>query len=262
MLNYSQKRLSLVGTGIKTISHLTKESEAHIKQADIVLSLVNEPVMMEWIEKYSKKNINLDKVYFGHQKRREAYSEITDYIINKLSEHDFICIVFYGHPTVFSSPGLDAIKRAEKLGVNTSVLSAISAEDCLFSDLKINPGDCGCFSVEATDLILFNRRFDSNSHLIIWQVGMIGNYGHEKPVNTELVDILRDHLLLFYPENHPVYLYEASLYPGMESNITKADVGQLSEQKYTTITSLYIPPLDKGVVDNAVLKRIKDASVI
>ena len=259
-IEYKNKKLSLVGTGIKTLSHLTKEAEAHIKQADIVLSLVNEPVMMEWIEKYSKKNINLDKIYFNSKERKDSYSNITEFILKALNEYDFVCTVFYGHPTVFASPGVEAIKKADDLGVETFILPGISAEDCMFADLKINPGDCGCFSVEAMDLILYNRNFDKNSHLIIWQVAMIGNIGHSKGVNKEAVKILNEHLLDIYPKNHSVYLYEASIYPGMRCRTLKVELVNLSLQEFTTITSLYIPPLDKSLIQPEILKRIKDCS--
>ena len=257
-IDYSKKTLSLVGTGIKTLSHLTKEAEAHIKQSDIVLSLVNEPVMMEWINKYSKKNISLDAVYFGSDKRSQAYEEITKFIINTLDDYEFVCVLFYGHPTVFASPGINAIKMADGLGVNTVVLPAMSAEDCMFADLKINPGDCGCFSVEATDLILRNRVFDVNSHLIVWQVAMIGNVEHSKAVNLKALSILKNYLLKKYPKDHVIYSYEASIYPGMKCNSSGFCLAELENQKYTTITSLYIPPLDKSRINQDVLKQIEN----
>jgi len=255
---YKNKQLSLVGTGIKTLSHLTKEAEAHIKQADIVLSLVNEPVMMEWIGKYSKKNINLDKIYFDSKERKDSYTNITEYILKILKDYSFVCVVFYGHPTVFASPGLDAINKAGALGVNTFILPAMSAEDCMFADLKINPGDCGCFSVEATDLVLHDRAFDRNSHLIIWQVAMIGNFGHLKKVNQKAINFLKHQLLDRYPEGHEIYLYEASIYPGMSSRILKVILADLDKQKFTTITSLYIPPLGKSTPKLKVLEIFKE----
>lgn len=255
--NYKEKVLSLVGTGIKTLSHLTKESEAHIKQADLVIFLVNEPVMVEWIVKNSKKYNNLHDLYFASKDRDASYKEISKFILEQLKYYNFICIVFYGHPTVFATPGLNAIKQAELLGVRTFVLPAMSSQDCMFADLKINPGDCGCYSVEAMDLIFKSRRFDTGSHLLIWQPAIIGNYGHFKDVHNDAVCILKDYLLQYYPSDHFVYLYEASIYPGMDCNVVKFKLINLEKQELTTIMTLYIPPLIKKTSSNKFADKLK-----
>ena len=44
------KKLIITGSGIKSLSHLTVESQAAIEQADIVLYLLNEPILAQWVD--------------------------------------------------------------------------------------------------------------------------------------------------------------------------------------------------------------------
>jgi uncharacterized protein YabN with tetrapyrrole methylase and pyrophosphatase domain len=250
------KQLSLVGCGIKIIAHLTKEAESHIKKAEMVLFLVNEPVMEEWINVHAKNTQNLAGLYFSQTNRSDSYRLITQEILLALECYEFVCVVFYGHPTVFALPGLDAIKQARNVGVQTKILPAISAEDCLFADLEIDPGDCGCYSVEATDLLVYQRSPIVSSHCIIWQIGMLGNLGHETILKIEAVKFFVEYLLDFYSDSHFVFLYEASFYPGIDCSIKKVMLGDLVGQSLSKIATLYIPPEQKNIADPLVLKKL------
>jgi uncharacterized protein YabN with tetrapyrrole methylase and pyrophosphatase domain len=79
-------------------------------------------------------------------------------------------VVFYGHPTVFAKSALDAVIKLEKENYVTKILPAISSEDCLFADLRIDPGSDGCQSYEATDFLIRRKKIDPTSHLILWQI--------------------------------------------------------------------------------------------
>ena len=63
-----------------------------------------------------------------------------------------VCVVFYGHPGVH--PGHESIRRARMEGFSASKLPGISAEDCLFAELGIDPSKN-------------ERKFDNRS-LILW----------------------------------------------------------------------------------------------
>ena len=58
--------------------------------------------------------------------------------------------------------------RAE--GFNARMLPGISAEDCLFANLGADPGTHGCQSFEATSFLLRKPKFDTLTHLILWQI--------------------------------------------------------------------------------------------
>lgn len=249
--------LTIVGTGIKFLSHLTTEAKAYIEQSDKVLYLVNDPAMKEWISKTNSNSESLDSLYTKHALRRECYQEITHYILENLRLNQHVCAVFYGHPTVFAQPGIDAIKQARNEGYQAKVLPGISAEDCLFADLLINPGSSGCQSFEATDFLLYQRKFDPSCHLILWQASMIGMLGHDKsPKNAPGIPLLVEYLNQFYPVSHQVFLYEAAQYPSFEPRITTITLAELVTTEFSRISTLYIPPAKKSEINEAIFKSL------
>jgi hypothetical protein len=235
--------LVVVGSGIKFISHLTVETKTHIEAADKILYLVNEPAMQLWLQKYSNAE-PLDNLYFQNNLRINAYQQITSYILKNLEEHPYVCVVLYGHPTVFARPALDAVILAKQKGHHAEILPAISAEDCLFADLLINPGDAGCLSVEATALLKYEKQIDVSFHVIIWQVSvidaMVQSHLHD---NSRGIKKLTNYLQKFYDSNQEIVLYEAAQYPGFNPGIQKVKLHQLPFIKISKITTLYIAPV-------------------
>ncbi|HHT9952137.1 TPA: SAM-dependent methyltransferase [Legionella pneumophila] len=240
------KKLALVGSGIKSISHFTFEFNTYTTSADKVLYLVNEPITKQWIERYSKLSESLDPIYFSENDRQISYDKIRDKILTELETHNFITVVLYGHPTVFADPGLQSIIIAQKKSIETIVLPGISVENCLYADLKIDPGQFGCFHVEATELLLYDKIIDPTVHLCIWQPGMIGNRSVPKPnQKSNHLELLRIKLKKYYPDDHISILYEASMYPGVEPIIHKFPLYDIEDQNIGTLSTLYISSSSK-----------------
>src|SRR6202034_1003142 len=82
--------------------------------------------------------------------------------------------LFYGHPGVFAAPPHRAITIARKEGYTATLLPGISAEDCLYADLGVDPSLSGSLTYEASDLVLRKRPLLPSSHLVLYQVGAIG----------------------------------------------------------------------------------------
>lgn len=252
-------KLILVGSGIKTISHLSLETKNSIENASQVLFLINEPALEQYIRRLNTQHTNLEEIYFENASRSEAYKKITDEIVSScLSNSGQVCVVIYGHPTIFAKPGLDAVRHLENIGINTSILPGISTADCLFADLAINPGSQGCISIDSTEFLCRDEIFTPYSHLILWQPGMIGTQTHEFHSNREqLLDALYKKLRSSYPDNHPVILYEAAIYPGLHPFIEKIKLNKLSEYNFNTLTTIYIPPIKKPKINHQLIDELK-----
>lgn len=239
--------LVIVGSGIKFLSHLTVEAQAYIKQSNKVLYLVNDPILKEWIKSFNSSSESLDDLYHKHPLRINCYKEITEYILYELRKNQHVCVVFYGHPNVFAMPGLNAALQAKQEGFYTKILPGISAEACLYSDLMIDPGSCGCQSYEATDFLIHRKKFDTSSHLILWEIDAIGiKYNPPASKNEKGIKFLIKYLQQYYGLEHQVILYEAAQYPGFEPRIETITLGQLHTATISRITTLYIPPIKKS----------------
>jgi len=249
--------LTVVGSGIKFMSHLTTEAKAYIQQSDKVFYLVNEPAMKSWIQKNNINAESLDNIYTQFLLRLDAYNAITNYIMDNLRKQQHICLVIYGHPTVFAKPALDAVIQAKKEGYDAVVLPGISAEACLYADLLINPANGGCQSFEATDLLLRQRLCDAYSHVILWQIGIIGAINHYwDHNNVNGINILVEYLTQFYSLKHPVVIYEAAQYPLFKPRIEHYFLEELPLATITSLSTLYIPPKEKLPLNIEMLNKL------
>lgn len=250
---YEMSQLIVVGTGIKSVAHLSQETIVIIRQAAKVLYLVNEPLMKEWIARENPNSQSLDELYFACEKRIDAYRAITDFILSENDKYSSLCVVFYGHPTVFASSALDAVQHLKKQNRPAVILPAISSLDCLFADLAIDPGRQGCFSVDATDFLVYKRQFDTRSHVILWQVASLGAFNQE---HTTCLNVLQDYLLQYYPGDHQLCMYEASQYPSVSPRMDYFPLSRLMDQALNSISTLYIPPMPATKFDVDMLAKL------
>lgn len=253
-----QNSLTVVGSGIRSISHLSIEAINHIKKSSKVLYSVNEPIMEAWIRKNNTNAESLDELnYEENQPRIDYYNQITNYILATVREQNHVCVIFYGHPTMFAKSALAAIIEAKNQGWFTKIIPGISAEDCLFADLMIDPGTYGCQSYEATDLLIYQRHISPSSHLLIWQIGFVGilNMSTTSP-NKKNIKLLLEYLLQFYNTKQVVINYQAALYPHLEPNIEYTTLNQLPDINFSTLSTLYIPPAQRLLPNKDILNNL------
>lgn len=242
-------KLIIVGTGINIFSHLTLEAQRWIEQAETVFYLLNAPIAVQWMQEQRPDADDLGALYTSRENRREVYDLIAQRILAALDNAETVCAVFYGHPMVFVSPSLQLIREAQA-DHEIAVCPGISAEDCLFADLGIDPASRGCQSYEATDFVLRPRTIDPSTALVLWQVGVIGNLTsriHEQM--PQGIALLRAALLRHYPPEHRVYFYEAAMVPGGKPHVQIAAVQDMTQAQLSPATTLYVPPATAPQVD-------------
>lgn len=250
--------LVVVGSGIKFISHLTTEARTYIEQSDKVLYLLNEPLMKSWIQQVNSNAESLDPIYLNYPFREQSYAAITDYILQTVRQKQHVCVVLYGHPSIYAKPALNAVIQAKQEGYFAKILPGISSEDCLFADLLIDPASHGCLSLEATDLLVNRRKIDVTCHVILWQISVIGMLGHEKVYdNQNGLNMLYSYLNKYYPLSHELISYSASQYPGFDPVIKKFILSHLKEMRFLRVSTLYIPPLKRSENDKKALTKLK-----
>lgn len=252
--------LTVVGTGIQLVGHLTLAAKAWIEQADKVLFAVADPVTAQWLETL---NATAEPLPYDteNQQRIETYREMVARILTEVRRGLNVCAVFYGHPGVFADPAHSAIKQARQEGFRAQMLPGISAEDCLFADLGLDPSRNGCQSFEATDFLIRQRKFDPTSALILWQIAFIGNLGFYRE-NLHGLNILTEVLQAHYESDHKVIIYEAAVYyPVCEPVIQQIPLFELSKAHITKVSTLYIPPRAPAPLDKAMMIRLGLASL-
>ena len=166
--------LTVVGTGMLIAGQVTQEALSAMEAAEKLYFLVTDIVTSRWLGQLNPSAESLYGCYADGKPRAETYAEMVSLILGPLREGRRVVAAFYGHPGIFVAPSHEAIRQAKAEGFSAQMLPGISAEDCLFADLAIDPGERGCQSFEATDFLLRRRLFDPTSALVLWQVGGIG----------------------------------------------------------------------------------------
>jgi hypothetical protein len=240
--------LTVVGTGIALGIHLTPQARAVLLTADQVFHLMSDPIGDEWIGQFNRNARSLRPHYAPGRERRNTYEAMVEEILSAVRGGRNVCVAFYGHPGVFAFPSHEAIRRARAEGFPARMLPGISAEDCLFADLGVDPGATGCQSYEATDFLLQRRAVDSSVALVLWQVGFIGITTAPTEPGRKGWHSLLLHLARYYAPHQETVLYEASPYPVGDPLIVRLPLRELSDLEPAGFATLFIPP--RSVVDS------------
>jgi uncharacterized protein YabN with tetrapyrrole methylase and pyrophosphatase domain len=251
--------LTVVGTGIALGVHLTPQARAAIERADELFYLMVDTLGESWAADLHPSSHPLRRHYSPDRPRSETYEAMVEQMLTSVRAGKNVCAAFYGHPGVFASPSHEAVRRAREEGFPARMLPSISAEDCLFADLGVDPGQSGCQSYEATDFLLRGRKVDTTAALVLWQVAFIGIV--RAPVATAPggFAILVERLLELYDPAHEAVLYEASPYPVGDPSIRRVALGNLAEVELAPLSTLFVPPVEDRATDPELRKRLQSA---
>jgi uncharacterized protein YabN with tetrapyrrole methylase and pyrophosphatase domain len=176
-------------------------------------------------------------------RREEVYEAIVEAVLEPVRAGGRVCAAFYGHPGVFVRPSHEAVARARAEGHAARMLPAVSAEDCLFADLGVDPATHGCASFDATTFLARPRPVDTSASLVLWQVAaVLESRAVAAGAHGGHLDVLAARLLELYPPEHPVLLYEASPFPVGEPLVERFPLAELTRARPTPQATLYVPP--------------------
>jgi len=242
--------LVIVGTGINTLAHCSIEARAHIEQAEKLVVHVPDPLGMSWLRELHPDLIDLQATYRQGANRADAYELMVRAIVEQVEAGFHTVAVFYGHPGVFVSPSHEAIRRLRKTGLPARMLPGISAEDCLFADIGIDPARHGSAHYEATRFLFYTLPINTAASLIIWQIGVVGD--HTLTTTTPATGGLRalqHKLLRDYPADHRVAIYEAPTLAITEPRIDWLPLAEFADARVTQISTLFVPSVAKPQPD-------------
>jgi precorrin-6B methylase 1 len=252
--------LVVVGTGIGGVAQVTLEAVEHIRRADEVFYSIVDPVTEYWVRELNANARSFAGLYEEGKTRSETYAEMAEMMIAAVRGGRRVCTVFYGHPGVFVEASHVAIRRLRREGYAARMLPAVSADGCLFADLGINPGQHGIQSFEATDFLLFRRRFDPTSGLILWQIGVLGDGDsrRRRRCDPERLQVLARKLLRYYPASHRVVVYSASTFPTHPPRIRRTSLDRLPHVRIHPMEMLFVPGLTQRVPNRTILKWLAE----
>lgn len=230
----------MVGSGIRSVGQLTLEAVSWIETADVVCYVLADPVAERWVLEHSQRAEDLSRLHDTGHARLNSYATMAARLVDHARAGRTVVAVFYGHPGVFTSPTHWAIELAGQEGIEARMLPGVSAEDCLFADLGVDPGHGAFAAYEATEMLLTQRPPATDSHVVVWQVGVIAA---ASLATGSAATALVEFLLRFYPDDHQVTHYRAPQTAIGVALKQQVELGRLASLPLSVTSTLYVPPL-------------------
>lgn len=220
--------LACVGLGMTLGSHLTPLARSHIQQADVVFAGLSDGVVELWLQRMHPDVRSLQPYYREGKSRMKTYREWVELMMVEVRAGNRVCGVFYGHPGIFAWSPHKVIETARAEGFQAHMEPGISAEDCLYADLGIDPGRYGCQHFEASQLLFYERRIDNAGYLVLWQVGLVGDRSLGRfSTGPKYRELLVELLSRDYPLDHEVIIYRGATLPIEKPRIRRTTLREL-----------------------------------
>ena len=135
-------------------AHLTPEARHSIETADQVFCAADSAVL-RLLRSWNPRVESMDRFSEPDQPRKVTYRKTVDADDgDEVRQGIRLCAAFYGHPGVFVFASHEAIRQCRREGLPARMLPGISAEDCLFADLGVDPGIRGSQCFEVTEFLM------------------------------------------------------------------------------------------------------------
>jgi len=252
--------LTVLGSGIETAG-FSRADELLIDAADKVFYCVADPATAVWLKERRPDAYDLYVLYDDAKLRHVTYMQMTEAMLHYVRRGLRVVAIFYGHPGVFVLSTHRAIAIARREGHRAVMRAGVSALDTMCADLAFDPSQPGLLTYEATDMIVRRRQPDPALHVVLWQVGLIGELGYRRQgfLNSGF-SLLLDHLEAVYSPDQVVTHYVGSRYPGVEPLIARHTIAELREPAVqatvTGLSTFYLPPVRTALPDYEVLREL------
>jgi uncharacterized protein YabN with tetrapyrrole methylase and pyrophosphatase domain len=256
---HAERRLSVVGCGIKAASQVTLEGLRSARSASRVLSLSLSPADVDaWTAMLNGIAVaDLDELYLDGAVDGDNYDRIFRRVVSELEEHGNVCLLMYGHPRLGVSLTTRLERHCADSGIDFRVVPGVSSLDAMMGDLRRDPLERGSIVLDANRLLLFKFELDPGLDWYIYHVCSVGvaRTHYTNPAIGNRLELLRDHLRQFRDADDPVTLISSA-----SSDAGKTDSLTLPLRDLTRIlprlrfeSTLFVPAAAPRSVDRTFL---------
>jgi hypothetical protein len=207
----------LVGCGMRMPNDFTLEMLAVLKRCKRVFGVppIHAP------EFGVPRMESLLSCYGPDKNRHKTYREMLERVLDAAAQDSPVALATYGSPMVGTFVAHRIIEEAPRRGLTVHVTNAVSSFDGIWADFNIEPF-MGFQIWEASTFVKLGVEPDPLTNLLLPQAPIFGvSKGPDMATLTmetsSTVSALRDHLLRFYPSEHPVHFIKTGSGSGSRS---------------------------------------------
>jgi uncharacterized protein YabN with tetrapyrrole methylase and pyrophosphatase domain len=247
--------LVVVGTGYHIAGQTTSEALDCLRESDAVFYLVYDALTESWVRSLNPTAVSLLKYVKPGRPSIDCCNAMVNRILSAVGRGLDVCAAFSGHPCICLYPSHEAVRRVRSQGFRARILPGVSALDCMFADLGVDPIRNGYRVLDATAFLIYGYKPQPSSALILLQIGNIGRTAEGQSADVQAkTKVLREVLEKSYPACHPVILYETAPNPLVEPRMQRVSLSKLDKQEIRFTTTLYIPATVSGPESAAQVK--------
>ncbi len=233
--------LTVVGLGYRAAAQVTPEVLSAIGQSDKLYHLVYDPLTTAWIRAVHPNSTSLADSWKPGASVAECCDAMVRQIMASVRAGTDVCVAFSGHPTICVYPTRESLRLAKREGFKTRIFPGLSAIDCLFADIGVDPG-LGCQIWETKTLLVRKPKLNPKTNIVLLQLQMIGRTADDgAETNREGLEMLRSFLMRVYPRHHRAAIYEAATFPVAGPVIQWIPLGHLPRAVINALSTLLIP---------------------
>lgn len=255
-------KLYLVGIGTKGLDQITLEGLKILKQSEKILSFqvrAHEMVGFAAAQDLVDPEF-IDDLYIDGAIDNDNYARILNRIHEVGQDFETVAVLVQGHPLL----GVTISQRLKAAyGTQVRAIAAPSSLDNLFIERWRDPLDRGSLMIDANRMLLFGQNLNPEIDTYIYHVCSVGNSATNflEPWRGNRLEILRDHLLRFWPADHVIEFLHS---PDTEDNsgplrVLSTTVGELATAVRDVHfgMTLLVPGRRPASVDREFLKLLR-----
>jgi uncharacterized protein YabN with tetrapyrrole methylase and pyrophosphatase domain len=248
--------LVCVGIGVRLDAHMTPMTDGYIRDSDVVFAVGLDVGARTALTRMHRDVRHLSSASDANSSLVDESYGIAHSLLDEVRSGKKVCAAFYGHPGVFAGAAHIAIHAARKEGFPAHMEPALSAADCLYADLGIDPGRYGCQHYDASQIMFYRRSIDTSAYLILWQVG--AKERRSAPYRQLLTDVLARE----YPLDHNILVYSAPIATDQQFSLDRARIDSLVHLDLHPLATIVIPPAADLLPDVHVKKRLAELDAL
>jgi uncharacterized protein YabN with tetrapyrrole methylase and pyrophosphatase domain len=253
------RRLYIIGLGVKIPAHITIEATAALSRCGRVYTLIQEPPAV-WMPSGSAAKIpvvNVLGMYVEGALRVQNYDRVVQSIVAAITEFPEIGYVTYGNPLIYDSVAQKLVLYARDAGLPYHVVPGISSIDTILCDLGTDMAP-GIQIYEASWLVASQTPLNPAVATILLQMGHFGSsrahYRERRPAKA--LQDLSVYLCSFYPPSHTAFLVQSSdkAQPAAIKQVRLDELCRVNPRDWAE--SIYIPPSEPARLDEQMAARL------
>lgn len=255
---WKETRICVVGAGIRGISQLTLEGLAALRQAPRVLALGVDSAALASVGLESYED--LQPLYREGARDEDNYRSILERIYAAARQQGEVAVLVAGHPRVGVTllQWMERDRRTRRFALE--VIEGISSFDTMINDLRRDPLERGSVLLDVNRLLLFQLVMEPGIDHYLYHVCSVGTPRTfmSAPATQNALHLLKEHLLRFFPPEHPVELLSSAKEPAGAPQRLAGTVGALEAllPAITFASSLFIPAMQPGRLNRRFLKLL------